>query len=65
MSSEATPVQPAVLLTIIGEAVLQDRLIQLLKSHNVSGYTLGQVRGHGRQLGDIPGGSIGDPGRWR
>jgi len=58
MSSEATPVQPAVLLTIIGETVLQDRLLQLLKSYNVSGYTLSQVQGEGsqgRQFGDLPG----------
>jgi hypothetical protein len=58
MSSEAIPVQPAVLLTIIGESVLRDRLIQLLKSHSISGYTIGQVQGeggHGRRLGDIPG----------
>jgi len=45
---EATPVQPAVLLTIIGETVLKDRIVQLLKSHSVSGYTINQV-GEGSQ----------------
>jgi hypothetical protein len=29
---EATPVQPAVLITIIGETVLKDRIVQLLKA---------------------------------
>jgi len=47
MSPEATPVQPAVLLTIIGETVLKDRIVQLLKSHSVSGYTINQVQGEG------------------
>ncbi|MBV9387063.1 MAG: hypothetical protein JOZ78_11615 [Chroococcidiopsidaceae cyanobacterium CP_BM_ER_R8_30] len=58
MSSKVTPVQPAVLLTIIAESVLQDRLIHLLKGHNVSGYTIAQVQGeggHGRRFGDIAG----------
>jgi len=53
---EATPVQPAVLLTIIGETVLKDRIVQLLKSHSVSGYTINQVQGEGsqgRRLGDM------------
>jgi len=52
----ATPVQPAVLLTIIGETVLKDRIVQLLKSHSVSGYTINQVQGEGsqgRRLGDM------------
>ena len=58
MSPESAPVQPAVLLTIIGETVLKDRIVQLLKSHSVSGYTIAQVQGeggHGRRLGDIAG----------
>ncbi len=58
MSPEAIPIQPAVLLTMIGEAVLQDRIVELLKSYSVSGYTISQVRGeggHGRRLGDITG----------
>ncbi|HAZ47488.1 MAG TPA: hypothetical protein DCZ55_24290 [Cyanobacteria bacterium UBA11371] len=58
MSSETVPVKPAVLIVIIGEAVLQDRLIKLLKAHNVSGYTITQARGeggHGRRMGDIAG----------
>lgn len=58
MSPKATPVKPAVLLTIIAESVLQDRLVHLLKNHHVSGYTLSQVQGeggHGRRFGDIAG----------
>ncbi len=58
MSLEAAPVQPAVLLTIISEAVLRDRIIQLLKTYNVSGYTINQVQGEGGQgkrLGDVAG----------
>jgi nitrogen regulatory protein PII len=58
MSLEAVPVQPAVLITIIGESVLQDRLLKLLKAHNVTGYTVSQVRGeggHGKRMGDIAG----------
>lgn len=58
MSPEATPFQPAVLLTIIGESVLKDRIVELLKSYGVSGYTLNQVQGeggHGRRLGDMVG----------
>jgi hypothetical protein len=58
MSPEATPIQSAVLVTIIGETVLKDSIVQLLKSYNVSGYTIGQVQGeggHGRRLGDMAG----------
>lgn len=58
MSLEATPVQPAVLITIIGETVLKDRIVQLLKSHSVTGYTINQVQGeggHGKRMGDMAG----------
>ncbi len=58
MTNLAFPVQPAVLITIIGETVLKDRIIKLLKSHNVSGYTISQVQGeggHGRRLADLAG----------
>ncbi len=47
-----------VLVTIICEAVLQDRLVNLLKTLNASGYTIVQARGaggHGRRMGDIAG----------
>ncbi|MGB8698065.1 MAG: hypothetical protein WCD18_01490 [Thermosynechococcaceae cyanobacterium] len=47
-----------VLVTIIGEAVLQDRLIQLLVKLGVSGYTIIPAKGagsHGRRMGDIAG----------
>lgn len=46
------------LVTIIGEAVLQDRLIHLLKQLRVSGFTLIPAKGagsHGRRMGDIAG----------
>jgi len=46
------------LVTIIGEAVLQDRLIQLLTKFGVSGYTITPAQGagsHGRRMGDIAG----------
>ena len=46
------------LVTIIGEAKLQDRLIQLLTKMKVSGYTIIPTKGagsHGRRMGDIAG----------
>jgi hypothetical protein len=46
------------LVTIIGEAVLQDRLIQLLTKRGVSGYTIIPAQGagsHGRWMGDMAG----------
>lgn len=47
-----------VLVTIIGEAVLQDRLISLLTKTGVSGYTIIPAQGagsHGRRMADIAG----------
>lgn len=47
-----------VLITIISESVLQDRLIQLLTKFSVSGYTIIPAQGagsHGRRMGDIAG----------
>lgn len=47
-----------VLVTIICEAVLQDRLVHLLKTLNTSGYTIIQARGagsHGKRMGDVAG----------
>ncbi len=58
MSLESDLVKPAVLLTIIGETVLKDAIIKLLKSYNVIDYTITQVQGegsHGRRTGDIVG----------
>lgn len=58
MSTKGTPVKTAVLITIIGESVLRDRLVKLLKSKQVTGYTISQAQGeggHGRRLGDIAG----------
>jgi nitrogen regulatory protein PII len=55
MSSSLTQ---GILVTIIGEAVLQDRLIQLLTKLGVSGYTIIPAQGagsHGRRIGDIAG----------
>jgi nitrogen regulatory protein PII len=46
------------LVTIIGEAVLQDRLIRLLTELGVSGYTIVPAQGsgsHGRRMGDMAG----------
>jgi hypothetical protein len=47
-----------ILVTIISEAVLQDRLIQLLTKLQVSGYSILPAQGagsHGRRMGDIAG----------
>lgn len=46
------------LVTMIGETVLQDRLIQLLTKLRVSGYTIIPAQGagsHGMQMGDMAG----------
>ena len=56
-SSQGTLFQ-GTLVTIIGEAVLQDRLVNLLTQLEVSGYTLVPAKGagsHGRRMGDIAG----------
>ena len=48
----------AILLTIISESVLRDRIVKLLKTHGASGYTINEAQGesqHGRRIGDIPG----------
>jgi hypothetical protein len=55
MSSSFTQ---GVLVTIIGEAVLQDRLIRLLTKSGVSGYTITPAQGagsHGKRMGDMAG----------
>jgi nitrogen regulatory protein PII len=55
MSSSLTQ---GILVTIIGEAFLQDRLIQLLTKLRVSGYTIIPAQGagsHGRRMGDMAG----------
>lgn len=55
MSSSLTQ---GTLVTIIGEAVLQDRLIKMLTTLDVSGYTIIPAKGagsHGRRMGDIAG----------
>jgi nitrogen regulatory protein PII len=58
MSTESTPTKAEILITIIGEFVLKDRIVKLLKSKDVTGYTISEVRGeggHGRRMGDIAG----------
>jgi hypothetical protein len=55
MSSSLTS---GILVTIVGEAVLQDRLIHLLTKLGVSGYTIIPAQGagsHGKRMGDIAG----------
>ncbi|AFY57488.1 Protein of unknown function (DUF3240) [Rivularia sp. PCC 7116] len=45
-------------VTIICEAVLQERLIKLLQALNVSGYTIIPAQGagsHGKRMGDMAG----------
>ena len=41
-------VEPAMLVTIVTEAVLQDSLVTLLKNLKVKGYTITPVRGEAR-----------------
>jgi len=51
-------INKGVLVTIICEAVLQDRLVKLLNTLGASGYTIIPARGagsHGRRMGDIAG----------
>ncbi|MCG6134499.1 MAG: hypothetical protein MET45_07515 [Nostoc sp. LLA-1] len=58
MTDLSFPVEPAVLITIICETVLKDRIVKLLKTYDVSGYTISQVQGeggHGRRLSDLAG----------
>ncbi len=53
-----TSLASSILVTIIGEAVLQDRLIQLLTKLGVSGYTIIPAQGagsHGKRMGDMAG----------
>lgn len=50
--------QEGILFTIICETVLQDRLIHLLHTIGVSGYTIIPAQGagsHGKRMGDIAG----------
>lgn len=54
----STSLTSGVLVTIIGEAVLQDRLITVLTKLGVSGYTIIPAQGagsHGRRMGDMAG----------
>ncbi|MGB3401416.1 MAG: DUF3240 family protein [Microcoleaceae cyanobacterium] len=47
-----------VLVTIVCESVLKDRLIKILMTLDISGYTIVQVKGagsHGRRTGDVAG----------
>ena len=50
--------QQGMVVTIICEAVLQDRLIKLLQTLGASGYTIIPAQGagsHGKRMGDIAG----------
>lgn len=54
----STVLTSGILVTIIGESVLQDRLIDLLTKLGVSGYTIVPAQGagsHGRRMGDMAG----------
>ncbi|HIK14704.1 MAG TPA: hypothetical protein IGS53_05345 [Leptolyngbyaceae cyanobacterium M33_DOE_097] len=54
----STSLASGVLVTIIGESVLQDRLISLLTKLGVSGYTIIPAQGagsHGRRMSDMAG----------
>jgi nitrogen regulatory protein PII len=58
MSSSSPSIDSAVLVVIIGESVLQDRIIKLLQDLGITGYTLSQVQGagrHGSRKGDLVG----------
>lgn len=55
------PTATMALLTIVAESVLAERLVELLKAHGASGYTLSEVRGEGsrgRRVGEIPGDNV-------
>lgn len=50
--------QKGFLITIISEAFLQDRLVKLLQTSGVSGYTIIPTQGagsHGKRMGDVAG----------
>jgi nitrogen regulatory protein PII len=54
----SSPFTRGTLVTIIAEAVLQDRLIQVLTKLGASGYTITPAQGagsHGRRMGDMAG----------
>ncbi len=54
----STSFHQGMVVTIICEAVLQDRLIKLLQTLGVSGYTIIPAQGagsHGKRMGDMAG----------
>ncbi|MGB5631196.1 MAG: hypothetical protein WBM44_29250 [Waterburya sp.] len=54
----SSSLKQGILVTIVSEAVLQDRLIKLLITLGVSGYTIVPVQGagsHGKRTGDMAG----------
>jgi nitrogen regulatory protein PII len=58
MSISSLPTKSAVLVVIIGETFLQDRIVKLLRDLDVNGYTLSQAQGagrHGNRKGDMVG----------
>lgn len=49
------------LVTIVAESVLLDHLVDLLREHGASGYTVHDARGQGsrgRRVGEIPGDNV-------
>jgi hypothetical protein len=55
------PTVTVALLTVVAESVLAERLVELLKAHGASGYTLSDARGEGsrgRRVGEIPGDNV-------
>lgn len=58
MSASSPVIKSAVLVVIIGETVLKDRIINLFKDLGVMGYTFSQAQGagrHGSRQGDMVG----------
>jgi nitrogen regulatory protein PII len=58
MSTKSVPVKTAVLLTVIAETVLQDRITKLLQNLGATGFTITPAQGfgrHGFRMGDIAG----------
>lgn len=54
----SSSLKQGILITIIGEAVLQHRLVKLLQTLGVSGYTIIPAQGagsHGQRMGDVAG----------
>lgn len=58
MASPSSHVKSAVLVVIIGETVLQNRIVELFHSLGITGYTVSQAQGagrHGSRQSDLAG----------